>query len=97
MPTPCNAPFEAAGPGPLTLEKARQLFSFRGKSQVGEGVDIQLVRTHYHPHVHFKDAIQELKGKDAVIEKGEQGTLFTIQLLVLVCIPTTTRACGRLG
>ncbi len=60
--------FEAAKPDPLTLDKARQLFSFRGKSKVGEGVDMQLVRTHYHPQVHFKDAIQELDGKEAVIE-----------------------------
>jgi len=68
MPTPSSTASEAAGPGPLTLDKARQLFSFRGKSQVGEGVEIELVRTYYHPQVHFKDAIQEVQGKDAVIE-----------------------------
>lgn len=63
-----GAAVASATPGPLTLEEAKKLFSFRGKSIIGEGVDIQLVRTHYHPQVHFKDAIQELHGKEAVIE-----------------------------
>jgi hypothetical protein len=57
-----------AGPGPLTLEKAKQIFSFRGKNDAGEGVDMELVRTHYHPNVHFQDAIQVIEGRDAVVE-----------------------------
>lgn len=55
-------------PGPLTLDKAKQIFSFRGKSAAGEGVDMQLIRDHYHPDVHFQDAIQTIEGKDAVLE-----------------------------
>lgn len=52
----------------LTLEKAKMIFSFRGKNDAGEGVDMQLVRAHYHPNVHFQDAIQTIVGKDEVVE-----------------------------
>ena len=47
---------------------ARQMFSFRGKSPTGEGVDVSIVERYYHPDVHFRDAIQEVWGRDAVIE-----------------------------
>jgi len=49
-------------------EMARQMFSFRGKNRSGEGVDMSIVREHYHPDVRFQDAIQVIHGKDAVIE-----------------------------
>ncbi len=54
--------------GRFTAEMARQLFSFRGKSPTGQGVDVDLVSRYYHPDVHFRDAIQEVQGRDAVIE-----------------------------
>ena len=48
--------------------KAREMFSFRGKSVAGEGVDVSIIREHYHPDVRFQDAIQVVEGRDAVIE-----------------------------
>ncbi|MEZ5171244.1 MAG: nuclear transport factor 2 family protein [Acidimicrobiia bacterium] len=53
---------------PFTVDTARDMFSFRGKSPTGEGVDVSIVRRHYHPEVRFRDAIQEIHGRDAVIE-----------------------------
>lgn len=50
------------------VETARRMFSFRGKSPSGEGVDVSIIREHYHPDVRFRDAIQEVHGRDAVIE-----------------------------
>ena len=47
---------------------AREMFSVRGKSPSGEGVDVSIVRRHYHPEVHFRDPIQEVQGRDALIE-----------------------------
>jgi hypothetical protein len=44
------------------------MFSFRGKSAEGEGVDVSIIREHYHPEVRFQDAIQVVEGRDAVIE-----------------------------
>jgi limonene-1,2-epoxide hydrolase len=55
-------------PEQFTAETARQMFSFRGKNPSGEGVDMSIVREHYHPDVRFQDAIQVIQGKDAVIE-----------------------------
>ncbi len=52
----------------FTADTARKMFSFRGKSETGEGVDTSIVRKHYHPDVRFRDAIQEVHGRDAVIE-----------------------------
>lgn len=64
---PDGAP--AAGlPGPFTAEIAHRMFSFRNKSPAGEGVDVSIVRTYYHPDVLFRDAIQEVRGRDAVVE-----------------------------
>lgn len=51
----------------FTVELARQMFSFRGKSPDGQGVDTSIVERHYHPNVHFRDAIQELWGRDEVV------------------------------
>lgn len=53
---------------PFTVDTAREMFSFRGKSATGEGVDVSIVREHYHPDVVFRDAIQKVQGRDAVIE-----------------------------
>jgi limonene-1,2-epoxide hydrolase len=53
---------------PFTAETARQMFSVRAKAPNGEGVDVSLVRTYYHPDVLFRDAIQEVRGRDAVVE-----------------------------
>ena len=53
---------------PFTADIARQMFSFRGKSANGQGVDVSFVRKYYHPDVLFRDAIQEVRGRDAVIE-----------------------------
>ncbi len=53
---------------PFTVDTAREMFSFRGKSDSGEGVDVSIVREHYHPDVVFRDAIQRVQGRDAVIE-----------------------------
>lgn len=53
---------------PFTAETAREMFSVRAKSPNGEGVDVTLVRTYYHPDVHFRDAIQDCHGRDEVIE-----------------------------
>jgi limonene-1,2-epoxide hydrolase len=53
---------------PFTVDIAREMFSFRGKSAAGEGVDVSIVRRHYHPDVRFRDAIQTVQGRDAVIE-----------------------------
>lgn len=50
------------------VDTAKRMFSFRGKSPAGEGVDVSIIRAHYHPDVHFRDAIQEVRGRDAVIE-----------------------------
>jgi len=47
---------------------ATRMFSFRGKSPSGEGVDVSIIRDHYHPDVLFRDAIQEVRGRDAVVE-----------------------------
>jgi limonene-1,2-epoxide hydrolase len=52
----------------FTVETAKQMFSFRGKNPSGEGVDVSIIRNHYHPDVRFQDAIQVVHGKDAVIE-----------------------------
>ncbi len=52
----------------FTADTAREMFSFRGKSPTGEGVDVSIVRKHYHPDVRFRDAIQVVEGRDAVIE-----------------------------
>jgi limonene-1,2-epoxide hydrolase len=52
----------------FTVDTAREMFSFRGKSTSGEGVDTSIVRKHYHPDVRFRDAIQTVHGRDAVIE-----------------------------
>jgi limonene-1,2-epoxide hydrolase len=54
--------------GRFTADVARQMFSLRAKSPAGEGVDVSLVRRYYHPDVHFRDAIQDVEGRDAVIE-----------------------------
>jgi limonene-1,2-epoxide hydrolase len=53
---------------PFTAETAREMFSVRAKAPNGEGVDVSIVRTYYHPDVRFRDAIQEVQGRDAVIE-----------------------------
>jgi hypothetical protein len=58
----------APPPARFDADKARQMFSFRGKSTVGEGVDVSIIRTHYHSDVRFQDAIQVVEGRDAVIE-----------------------------
>lgn len=64
--------FEVDGRGAererFDVEKARQLFSVRGKSASGQGVDVSIIREHYHPDVEFRDAIQAVHGRDAVIE-----------------------------
>ncbi len=52
----------------FTVETARQMFEFRGKTPSEEGVDVSIIRDHYHPDVRFQDAIQVVHGKDAVIE-----------------------------
>jgi limonene-1,2-epoxide hydrolase len=52
----------------FTVETAKQMFSFRGKNPSGEGVDVSIIRNHYHPDVRFQDAIQVVQGKDALIE-----------------------------
>ena len=44
--------------GRFTADLSRQLFSFRGKSPTGQGVDVDLVSRYYHPDVHFSDDIQ---------------------------------------
>jgi limonene-1,2-epoxide hydrolase len=49
----------------LTLEKARQIFSNEG---MASGSDFAIVRSYYHPNVRFRDAIQEIHGRDEVIE-----------------------------
>ncbi len=54
--------------GRFDVDMAVEMFSFRGKSASGEGVDISIVRDHYHPDVRFRDAIQQIQGRDAVIE-----------------------------
>ena len=59
---------DAKATEPFTVEKAREMFSFRGKSDTGEGVDVSIVRKYYHPDVRFRDAIQTVQGRDAVIE-----------------------------
>ncbi len=59
---------EAKAAEPFTVDKAREMFSFRGKSDTGEGVDVSIVRKYYHPEVRFRDAIQTVEGRDAVIE-----------------------------
>ena len=59
---------EGQSPKRFTVDTAREMFSFRGKSDSGEGVDVSIVRTYYHPDVRFRDAIQEVHGRDAVIE-----------------------------
>ncbi len=58
----------AGGREPFTVETARNMFSFRGKTEAGQGVDVSIIREHYHPDVRFRDAIQEVRGRDAVIE-----------------------------
>ena len=59
---------EAETPERFDVETAKQMFSFRGKTKTGEGVDVSIIRDHYHPDVRFQDAIQVVHGKDAVIE-----------------------------
>jgi hypothetical protein len=49
-------------------ELARRMFSFRGKSAEGEGVDVSIIREHYHPDVRFQDAIQVVEGREGVVE-----------------------------
>lgn len=49
----------------LTLEKAKQIFSVE---VMKSDSDASLIRTYYHPDVRFRDAIQELRGRDAFIE-----------------------------
>lgn len=44
------------------------MFTLRSKSPSGEGVDVSIVRDYYHPDVEFRDAIQEVHGRDAVVE-----------------------------
>ena len=61
---------EAETPERFDVETAKQMFSFRGKTKTGEGVDVSIIRDHYHPDVRFQDAIQVVHGKDAVIEVG---------------------------
>jgi limonene-1,2-epoxide hydrolase len=48
----------------LTLDRARQLFTdtFR------DGSDLSLVKSYYHPDVRFRDAIQEVNGRDAFLD-----------------------------
>jgi hypothetical protein len=58
----------APTPARFDADMARQMFSFRGKSAEGEGVDVSIIRTHYHSDVRFQDAIQVVEGRDAVIE-----------------------------
>jgi limonene-1,2-epoxide hydrolase len=50
---------------PLNLEQAKQLFS---ESTLGTGGDLSLIQTYYHPDVRFRDAIQEVQGRDAFME-----------------------------
>lgn len=52
----------------FSVETARKMFGFRGKSPSGQGVDVSIIREHYHPDVEFRDAIQAVTGRDAVIE-----------------------------
>lgn len=53
---------------PFSAATALEMFTVRGKSSSGEGVDVSIVERHYHPEVHFRDAIQEIWGRDEVIE-----------------------------
>ena len=67
-PSTDTTPSTAEGHERFTVDTAREMFSFRGKSPTGEGVDVSIVRKHYHPDVRFRDAIQKVQGRDAVIE-----------------------------
>lgn len=49
----------------LTLERARQMFSDEG---MAKGSDFAIFRAYYHPNVRFRDAIQEIHGRDELIE-----------------------------
>jgi limonene-1,2-epoxide hydrolase len=49
----------------LTLEQAKQLFSANTFDTSGNQ---SLIQAYYHPDVRFRDAIQELHGRDAFIE-----------------------------
>jgi limonene-1,2-epoxide hydrolase len=49
----------------LTLDQAKQLFS---ETTFGADADLSLIETYYHPDVRFRDAIQEIKGRDAFMD-----------------------------
>jgi limonene-1,2-epoxide hydrolase len=49
----------------LTLDRAKQLFS---SETFAENSDHALIHTYYHPDVRFRDAIQDIKGRDAFVD-----------------------------
>jgi limonene-1,2-epoxide hydrolase len=49
----------------LTLEKARQMFS---NQTMVDGSEFAIIRSYYDPNVRFRDAIQEIHGRDELIE-----------------------------
>jgi steroid delta-isomerase len=53
----------------LTLERAKQLFS---KESFREGSELPLIRTYYREDVRFRDPIQEVSGRDALLEVTER-------------------------
>jgi limonene-1,2-epoxide hydrolase len=57
---PTNGPRGEA----LTLDRARQIFSdtFRTDSE------LSLIKTYYHPEVRFRDAIQQVEGREAFLD-----------------------------
>ncbi len=49
----------------LTLPIAKQIFS---SQTLSDDSDFAIIRQYYHPNVRFRDAIQELHGRDAFID-----------------------------
>ena len=49
----------------LTLEQAKRLFS---ETTFGPDGDLSAIQAYYHPDVRFRDAIQEVMGRDAFME-----------------------------
>jgi alkylhydroperoxidase family enzyme len=67
-PVSSPTPDSASKPARFDADLASRMFSFRGKTDEGEGVDVSIIREHYHPEVRFQDAIQVVEGRDGVIE-----------------------------
>ena len=49
----------------LNLEQAKKLFS---ESTFASDGDLSLIQAYYHPDVRFRDAIQQVNGRDAFME-----------------------------